>query len=63
MVLNKCPFKNFGKAPIHEPNANDRPSSPLLDPAPFPPSTTETDSELDLFQTLVARTEKHNALV
>ena len=63
MVLNECPLGNPGKAPIHEPNANDGPSSPLSDPAPLPPSTTEVDSELNLFQTLVARTEKHNALV
>ena len=63
MVLNERPLGNPGKAPIREPNTNDGPSSPLSDPAPLPPSTTETDSELDLFQMLVARTEKHNAVV
>ena len=63
MVLNKCPLRNPGKAPIHEPNANNGPSSPLSDPAPLTSSTTEMDSELDLFQKLIARTEKHNALV
>ena len=63
MVLNKRPLENPGKAPIREPNTNDGPSSPLSDPAPLPPSTTETDPELNLFQTLVVRTEKHNALV
>ena len=63
MVLNKRPLENPGKAPICEPNTNDGPSSPLSDPAPLPPSTTEMDPELDLFQMLVVRTEKHNALV